>query len=158
MQRLWHQAFQVGIVLKGFDGALEVAGGTALLLTTQAAIQRSIAFLTHGELLEDPHDFLANLLVQAAQHLSIGTQHFAGVYLVGHGIIKIALAIGLLRGLLWSYPLALLFLSAFIIYQLYRLGHTHSITLSLFTAFDFAIVLLIWREWQRAKTRRGLTR
>ncbi len=109
MQRLWHRAFQVGIVLKGFDGALqlEVAGGTALLLATQ----RAVALLIHEDLIEDPHDFLANLLVQTVQHLSIGTQHFAGVYLVGHGIIKIGLAIGLLRGLLWSYPLALLFLN-----------------------------------------------
>jgi uncharacterized membrane protein len=157
LQRLWHRAFQVGIVIKGFDGALEVAGGSALLLTTQPAIQRCIVLLTHGELVENPHDFLANLIGKTAQHLSIDTQHFAGAYLVGHGIIKIGLAIGLLRGLLWSYPVALLFLTVFIIYQLYRLFHTQSITLSLLTAFDFAIVLLIWREWRHAKTCRGLT-
>jgi uncharacterized membrane protein len=150
-QRLWHQAFQVGIVPKGFDGALEVAG-FALLLTTQPTIQRVVALLTGEELIEDPHDFLANLLVQTAQNSSIGTQHFAGVYLAGHGIIKIGLAIGLLRGLLWSHPLALLFLSAFIVYQLCRLLHTHSITLSLLSAFDFVIVLLIWHDWQQART------
>lgn len=152
-QRLYHRAFQIGIVLKGFDGALETAGGTALLLTTRPAIQRIVALLTRHELVEDPHDLLANLLVRAAHHLSIGTQHFAGVYLLGHGVIKISLAVGLLRGWFWSYPAALLFLATFIVYQLYRLLHTHSITLSLFTVFDVAIVLLIWREWHYAKNR-----
>jgi uncharacterized membrane protein len=152
-QRLYHRAFQIGVVLKGFDGALEIAGGAALLLTTHPAIHRIVALLTRQELVEDPHDFLANLLVQAVQHVSISTQYFAGVYLLGHGLIKIGLAVGLLRGWLWSYPAALLFLTTFVIYQMYRLFHTHSVILCLFTVFDVAIALLIWREWQHAKNR-----
>ena len=153
LQTASHRAFQVGVFLKGFDGVLDIVGGAALLLTTQPAIQRAVAFLTHEELIEDPHDFLANLLVRVAQHLSIHTQHFAGLYLLGHGIVKVGLAIGLLRGLLWSYPAALLFLTAFVFYQVYRVIHTFSITLSVLTAFDVAIALLILREWQHAKNR-----
>jgi uncharacterized membrane protein len=154
LEVLSHRAFDVGVILKGIDGVVEFAGGTALLLTSQPAIRHAVSFLTHAELIEDPHDFLANLLVHLSQHLSIHSQHFAGFYLLGHGVIKVGLAIGLLRGALWSYPAALVFLSAFIFYQLYRITHTHSIVLSLVTVFDLIIVGLIWHEWQRMKKMR----
>lgn len=144
---LSRRAFQFGVILKGFDGILELSGGVALLFTSQPVIRRLVGFLTHEELIEDPHDFFANLLVHLSQQLSVQTEHFAGIYLLGHGVIKTGLAIGLLRGVSWSYPAALLFLMAFIFYQLYRISHTHSITLSLLTAFDLVIVGLIWREW-----------
>jgi uncharacterized membrane protein len=151
LEVLSHRAFDIGVILKGFDGILEFGGGTALLLTSQPAIRHAISFLTHEELIEDPHDFLANLLVHMSHNLSIHSQHFAGFYLLGHGAIKVGLAIGLLRGVLWSYPAALLFLTAFISYQLYRITYTHSVVLSLVTLFDLIIVGLIWHEWQRLK-------
>ena len=149
----WHRAFQTGIVLKGLDGILELSGGLGLIFTSQPAIRRLVAFLTHDELIEDPHDFVANLLVRLTQHLSIQTQHFAGIYLLGHGVIKVGLAVGLLRGVSWSYPAALLFLTAFVAYQLYRIVYSHSPTLSFVTAFDLTIVALIWHEWRRRKER-----
>jgi uncharacterized membrane protein len=155
LEVLSHRAFDIGVVLKGFDGILEVGGGAALLLTSQPFIRHAVTFLTHEELIEDPHDFLANLLVQLSQHLSIHSQHFAGIYLLGHGVIKAALAVGLLRGALWSYPAALIFLAAFIVYQIYRVTYTHSIVLSLVTIFDLIVVTLIWHEWRRVKMARS---
>jgi uncharacterized membrane protein len=153
LQTLWHRAFDIGVILKGVDGLLEFIGGTALLVTSQPAIRHVVTFLTHEELIEDPHDFFANLLVRLSQHLSIHTQHFAGFYLLGHGLIKIGLAIGLLRGALWSYPAALAFLTAFVFYQLYRITCSHSILLSLITVFDLIIIGLIWNEWRNVKGR-----
>ena len=151
--RLRHQAFQVGIVFKGLDGALEIIVGAALLLTTLQRIQGIVGSLTNHELIENPKDLLANFAVNKAEHLSTGTLHFSGVYLVCHGIIKVGLAIGLLRGLRWSYPSALLFLAIFVLYQLYRLYHTHSLALVFFTVFDILIVLLISLEWTNARNR-----
>jgi len=147
--RFRHRAFQIGVILKGLDGTLEVVIGAALLVTTLQAVQGIVGFLTRGELIEDPDDFFANLAVNQASHLSTSTQHFAGAYLLGHGIIKVVLAIGLLRGLRWSYPVALLFIVGFIFYQLYRLFHTHSLALGVFTGLDIVIVVLIWLEWKR---------
>jgi len=152
--RFRHRAFQVGIMLKGLDGTLEVVIGAALLVTTLQAVQGIVRLATRGELIEDPNDFFANQAVHQASHLSTSAQHFAGAYLLGHGIIKIVLAVGLLRGLRWSYPTALLILVAFIFYQLYRLYHTHSLALGAFTGLDIVIVQLIWREWKRGAKRR----
>lgn len=146
--RLSHRAFEVGILLKGLDGLLELLGGCALLLTNQHAIRRAVAWLTRTELLEDPHDFVANHLIVLARHLSIGTQHFASAYLIAHGTIKLGLVIGLLRGVRGAYPVALMVLTAFIGYQCYRLAHGSSAALLLFTAIDIVVVLLIARGWR----------
>lgn len=150
---LFHRAYQIGIILKGVDGVLEIAAGMALLLTTQPAIQHVIALLTREELVEDPRDLLANYLMRMARHLSIGMQHFASIYLLVHGIVKAGLVICLLRGWHWAYPVALLLLTAFIFYQVYRLTQTPSLPLYFLTALDVVIVVLVWREWRWRPTR-----
>ena len=146
---IYHRAFDIGILLKGFDGLLELIGGIALLLTNQPAIRTVVAWLTHKELIEDPGDVVANHLVHIAKQLSMDTQHFAGIYLLAHGVIKMGLVAGLLRGSRWSYPAAVAVLTAFIGYQGYRLLHTPLISLGLLTALDVAVVLLIVHEWRR---------
>jgi uncharacterized membrane protein len=149
---LAHRAFQVGVILKGLDGLVEAVGGLALLIINKPEIQQLVRLLTYNELSEDPNDFVANLLIHTSQRLSIRTQHFAGLYLLGYGVIKLGLTAGLLRGLRWSYPVALVILTLFVAYQVYRIMHTHSVVLSLLTLLDVAIVLLIFREWRSTKS------
>ncbi len=148
---IYHRLFDVGIILKGIDGVLELLGGAALLWSTQPMILGVVSWLTQQELLEDPGDFVANHLVHVARQLSVGTLHFAGIYLLAHGVIKIGLVAGLLRGARWSYPAATVFLTALIGYQCYRLAHTASISLTLLTVLDSVIVLLIVREWRQRR-------
>ncbi len=146
--RIAHRAFLAGMVFKGVDGCLELIGAAALLLTTRLEIQRVVAWLAREELVEDPRDFLASHAVHMAQHLTAGTQHFAAAYLLVHGAIKVALVVGLLRGLRWMFPVALVVLTGFIGYQLYRLAHVPSWALGLFTLIDAVVIALIWREWR----------
>lgn len=143
-----HRAFKLGILIKGIDGLLELAGGSALLLTSRPAIRQAVALLTRHELIEDPGDVVANHLIHLAQQLSLGTRYFAGIYLLAHGVVKIAMVAGLLRGKRWSYPLAVLLLTAFIGYQIYRLFHQVSPGLGLLTVIDIAVLGLIVREWR----------
>lgn len=146
--RLAHRAFLAGMLFKGVDGCLELIGAIALLLTTRREIQHIVAWLTRQELAEDPTDFLATHAGNAAHHLTAGTQHFAAAYLLVHGAIKVALVAGLLRGLQWMFPVALVVLTGFIGYQLYRLTHIPSLLLGLLTLIDAAVVLLIAWEWR----------
>lgn len=124
------------------------------MMTSRPTIRHLVQLLTHDELVEDPNDVIANFLVHASRHISTNTQHFAAVYLFVHGVIKIGLSIGLLRGVLWTYPTAVALLSALIAYQLYRISFSHSIILALVTVFDVVIVALIWREWRHARGQR----
>lgn len=148
---LAHRAFQVGVVLKGLDSLIEVIGGIALLVTIKPEIEQLVRLLTRDELSEDPDDLVANSLIRISRRLSVQSQHFAGCYLIGHGAIKLGLAIGLLRGVHWAYPAALIILTLFIVYQFYRITYTHSLMLLLFTLLDVVIVLLIFREWRSTK-------
>ena len=146
---LYHRAFDVGIVLKGFDGLFELVAGGILLLTTQSALLGIAHWFTRQELIEDPDDFLANHLLLLIQKLSIGSWHFAGAYLLGHGLVKLGLVLGLWRGARWAYPTAMAVLTAFIAYQCYRWLHHASLFLALLTVLDVVIVLLIGIEWRR---------
>ena len=148
-QLLYHRAFDVGIVLKGLDGLFEVVAGGILLLTAQPALLGFAHWLTRQELIEDPGDFLANHLMQLTQKLSIDSWHFAGAYLLGHGVVKLGLVLGLWRGARWAYPAAMAILTAFIAYQCYRWLLHASLFLALLTLLDIVIVLLIGIEWRR---------
>jgi uncharacterized membrane protein len=148
-----HRLFEVGIIIKGVDGVLEIIGGVLFLFVSPRALNSVVILLTAHELSEDRHDWIATWLRHAVENLSSDTKLFAGVYLLVHGLIKVFLVGGLLREKLWAYPTALGMLGAFILYQLYRLTHTHSLALLAFTVFDIVIVFLVWREYQ---TRRRL--
>lgn len=149
-----HLLFKVGVVIKGIDGALEILAGIAFCFTSTAALRHLVDALTQGELQEDPNDFIANHLVNFFHQLSVGTEHFAAAYLIIYGVTKVGLAVGLLRGKLWAYPAALVILGALLCYQIYRFSHNHSLGLASVSLVDFAILIVIWRDYQMLKARR----
>lgn len=140
--------FYVSIWLKGVHAVFEIIGGIALLLTSPAFILQVVATVTQDEMGEDPNDFVANTLLSAVQRISVSSQHFAALYLLSHGAVKIFLVIGLLRNRSWAYPAALAVFGAFILYQVYRFCLTHSLGLVALTVFDLAVMWLIWREYR----------
>lgn len=86
--------------------------------------------------------------MEFAAHFSVSSQHFYAFYLLSHGLVKIALVVGLLRNRLWAYPASLVVMSLFIVYQLYRYSYTHSAALIVLSVFDVAVIGLIWHEYR----------
>ena len=148
---LLDRAFLVGIVLKGLDGVLEVLGGLLLLVVSPTTIDRAIKTLSQHELSEDPHDFLATHVLHVAGTLSGSSLRFGAAYLLSHGVVKIVLVAALLRNKLWAYPWMIVFLVAFIVYQVYRMTFAPSIGLVLLTIFDMVVVWLTYREYQKQR-------
>lgn len=146
--RLSHRFFRLGVWVKGLDGILEVIGGTLFLLASRSQLSQWVVALTQHELNEDPRDVIANLLRQGVTHLSHNTKLFGSIYLLVHGCIKIVLVAGLLRNEYMVYPIALIVLSGFILYQIYRLSIGFTLGLGLLTVLDVIIVLLIWNEYR----------
>jgi len=147
--------FKIGLVLKGLDGILEVAGGILLLFLSPQAIQHLARMLTAHELSEDPHDLIARYLLHTTAHLNTAITIFGAIYLLSHGIAKIVLVALVLRDKLWAYPWLIVLLLAFIAYQLYRITAVHfSIGLTLLTIFDAFLVWLTWREYRAKRDRR----
>jgi uncharacterized membrane protein len=143
------RAFAAGIILKALNGVLEFAGGLLLLVVPPATINRLVAAITQTELSEDSRDFVATHLTAAAGHLTLSTAHFDALYLISHALVKIVLAIAVLKGKLWAYPWMIAFLAAFIVYQLYRMTFAPSAGLAALTAFDVIIAGLTFIEYRR---------
>jgi uncharacterized membrane protein len=148
---LLDRAFLIGIVLKGLDGCLEVIGGLLLLAVSPTTIDTLARALTQHELSEDPHDLLANHLLHYTGNLTGSVVHFGAAYLLSHGAVKIVLVAAVLKNYLWAYPLMIVFLLAFIGYQLYRLTFAPSVGLVALTVFDAGVTWLTWREYQRQR-------
>jgi uncharacterized membrane protein len=146
------QTFEIGIILKGLDGVLEVIGGLLLLMVSPATINRVVTSLTQHELSEDPHDFLANHLLRTAHGLTGSAVLFGAVYLLAHGLVKVILVAALLKNQLWAYPWTIAFLGVFIVYQLYRLRMRPSLGLAALTVFDAVIAWLTYREYRKQLT------
>jgi len=148
-----HIAFQIAILLKGLDGLLEIAAGLVFSIVRPEGISRFVFFLTHGELAEDPGDFLSNQLVAAAHLLTPGTELFLVFYLFVHGAVKVFLVGSLWHNKAWAYPASLGVLSVFLFYQIFRVALSHSPLLLVFSVVDAVIIWLIWRDWQGIKRR-----
>jgi uncharacterized membrane protein len=146
---LLDQTFEVGIILKGLDGVLEVIGGLLLLVVSPATIDRVVTSLTQHELSEDPHDFLATHLLKTAHGLTGSAVLFGAAYLLAHGAVKVVLVAALLTNRLWAYPWMVGFLGVFIAYQAYRLRLKPSVGLTTLTVFDAVIAWLTYREYHK---------
>jgi uncharacterized membrane protein len=152
-QPLRERLFRISVLLKGLNAGLEMIGGTVLFAVSPAFILRTVALLTQDEITEDPRDLVANALRRAVSHLSPASQHFAAIYLLIHGVIKIGLVGALLKRVLWAYPIAVLVFGAFIVYQLYRFTLTHGLGLIALSLFDLVVIWLIFVEYRALKRR-----
>jgi uncharacterized membrane protein len=151
---LLDRTFEIGIILKGLDGVLEVIGGVLLLAVSPATINRITGALTQHELSEDPRDLIATHLLRLSHGLTGSAIGFAAAYLLLHGIVKVVLVLALLRNKIWAYPWTIAFLVAFIGYQLYRIALHPTLGLTALTVFDALIAWLTWREYQKQRTAR----
>jgi uncharacterized membrane protein len=149
-------AFDVGVILKGIDGILEIVGGLFLLLVPLRDIRRFLIWVTGRELSKDPKDFIATRLVHLANTLSVSGYRLTIAYLLIHGIVKVFLVYMLLRRRLWAYPTAIAVFAAFGVYQVYQFTISHSALLIALTVLDAAVIFLTVWEY-RILTRRERT-
>lgn len=97
-QSVLHRVFVVGLWAKAIDGVLELVGGVLLLLIPPATLNALVIALTQHELVEDPQDWLAMTLRHAAAQLSVDSRLFGAIYLLAHGLVKLGVVAGVLRG------------------------------------------------------------
>jgi uncharacterized membrane protein len=151
-KRAAHAAFEIGIIFKGVDGVLEIAGAALLWLVRPEQLHRVVALLTQHELSEDPRDLIARALAQGVEHLTGGGRGFAAVYLLSHGVLKVWLVWALLKKKLWAYPVAILVFVGFGVYQMYRYAYSHSAAMLALTVLDVFVIALTFVEYRRLRT------
>lgn len=144
--------FEGGIVLKGISGLLEFIGGLLLLFISPSTMHNWLVLITQKELLEDPRDKVANLLLHSTQHITSSSRAFAIIYLWIHAAVKLIAVIGILKNQLWAYPFSLVALGCLMIYQLYSIVFIKpSLGMIALTIFDIFILWLISREYKKVR-------
>ena len=143
------RTFRGSIALKGLHAIFETIVGTVLFVMPRSAINNVVWRIGRLDLISrNPHDLIGSPLRHLGDSLAGGGRHFAAIYLLSHGLVKLILVIELFRNRLWAYPLMVVMLSAFIAYQCYRYSITHSPLMMLLTIFDLGVLALTWIEYR----------
>jgi Predicted membrane protein len=145
---LIHISFEIGLLLKGIDGIVEIIGGFLLLIISPNQIHTLINKISQHELSEDPNDILIRFIIKLSNDYSVSTQVFSAIYLFSHGIIKLLIIYLLNKKKYWAYPLSIAFLVLFIFYQSYRYINTRSIWLNVLSIFDIMMIYLTYSEYK----------
>lgn len=152
-EKRMHWVFETSLWIKALFALSEVLAGFAAYLVPKQVILSIVLRITGNEITEDPQDVIAGFLLNAVQHLSVGSKEFAAIYLLAHGVIKLWLIVGLIRERLWYFPVSMVAFGLFIVYQLYRYTYTHSIWLVLLSMLDLGVILLTWHEYRYIKSK-----
>lgn len=147
-QRLLHWLFEVSLVIKGLLCSAEAVAGLGLLFAPNPQVARLVFWLTHLEISERPTDSLASWTRRGVEQFPVGTQHFYGWYLLAHGGLKLTMVIMLWARVLWAYPVAMVVLGGFVMYQLLEFSHTGSPFLLLLSFFDLMMIVLVGHEYR----------
>lgn len=148
---LLDRTFHAGITLKGIGGVMETIGGVLLWFISPASMSETVQFLFLQEFARNPDGFFTTHVLKESSKLAHMDPTFASLYLISHGVIKVAVVVCLWMNKLWAYPLTILVFAAFCVYQIHRYLHTHAISLVLLTIFDIFLIYLTWREYLEQK-------
>jgi uncharacterized membrane protein len=147
--------FRIALLVKAIDGAVELIAAVVLLLISGATVHRLIDDVLSHDLLGPPDGSLARHFVAGTAEFASGNRTFAVVYLGLHGVVKLALVAALLRKWMPAYPVAVVVLGLFVVYEIYRATQTGSVLLPVLAAVDIAIIVMIVREYRLLRATRA---
>ncbi len=150
-----HEAFELGLIIKGFISFIEILGGIFLYFLNTNDVLNWFLNVTSSEVLEGGNHFFINYVTNFLQNFSVGTQHFAALYLFSHGLVKLLIVLGLYQKRVWVYPLSIVIFSGFTIYQFYLFFIGPSIGVFVIGILDILVVLLTMHEYKHLKNKFG---
>src|SRR5437763_3842 len=127
--------FAFSVSLKGLHATIEIIGGIALALFNTDRIIRWLYQTGEGK-----PDWIQQGLTRFANAFTGQEHDYYVFFLVSHGVVNMALVVGLLREKLWAYPATLAVLTLFIAYQLFRFSHVHDPGLIVFSVLDVIVM------------------
>lgn len=129
-------------------GFVRLIFGLILLKVVGTPISGIFYSLMSHELTQDPNDVFIQITSPLLQHFPVTVTYFAAIYFIFWGILDVLLSIQLLKHRIWAFPVTIFLIVSFIVYELYRFAHTHSIILLSIIFIDLIVVTLIYREYK----------
>lgn len=145
--------YNVGIAVKGFDGVVELVAGI-LLWADPGLLHRTLHALL-GEAQESNSrmmQFVAEHVARIDADLTRSGLVFFVLFLILHGVVKVALVVALFAKWRWAYPWAIGALAIFLVYQVYAYIKQPSIAMAIFSLIDALIVWLVYKEYREIST------
>lgn len=130
--------FVLSVLGKGIGGMLQLIAGLLLIVINVSTLHQWLQPIAH-------------LDIDVAHGITDQQKWFGVAYFLSHGIVRVGLAIALLREKLWAYPAAMLVLAGFIAYQSWLMLSHPSVYLLALTLFDLLIVGLTRYEYLKLK-------
>ncbi|MBS0122771.1 DUF2127 domain-containing protein [Thetidibacter halocola] len=146
MDRLVEYAYRLSLVGKGALGLTQLIGALGLWLAPESALPALVDWLTRHELAQDPVDPIALGLQHWAASLTLGSDQFYAIYLLGHGTLNFSVVVALLLSLPGAFRVSLIVLGSFIAYQVYSYGMAPDPALLVLTAIDLVVIVLVVLE------------
>lgn len=133
-------------------GILRIIFGITLLNVVGLPLADVLRTLMSHELVEGPHDILfaigSHLLGLLATH-PLYISYFIAIYFIFWGTMDVVLSHNLLKHRLWTFPVSFAVIGLFMLYEVIRFTHTHSLILLGVLIIDAGILLLIGREYKK---------
>lgn len=148
------RAFRISLIVKGFDGALQLIGGVAVLFVEPGTLSRWFRYLTRYLLHRNPHNSESNFIHSAAQQFGFSVEILICIYLLSHGVIKVLLVYGLLKGKLWVFPAALTGFGFFLAVEVYRISEHFYWGILILMCVDVFVITMVILEYLKVKKKK----
>ena len=141
--------YDIGVGIKGIDGAVELFAG--VLLWVAPGVLHATLQLLLGEA-QERHTHLARFVVENIARidadLAKGGLTVVIIFLLLHGVVKVALVVALFKQWRWAYPWAIAVLGMFLAYQVYVFVKHPTPAMALFSLLDAIIIWLVYKEYR----------
>ena len=143
--------FRLGMWWRIFYGILRVILSFMLLRVVGIPFADIFLNLMQHEVIVDKADFLVRTISPILEHFSFTVTYFLVTYLIFWGVIDIVLSISMLRHRLWAFPISIYSIGLFVLYEIYRYTHTHSLVLLWVIFIDIVLIWLIRKEYTKLR-------
>ena len=151
---LGSRLFIIGMWWRIGYGFLRILFGLALLKVVGDPLIDVLKNLMSYELLEDPSDILYSFVTHTLTVHPLYVSYFLAFYFIFWGVVDMVLSYHLIKHRLWAFPVSFVLIGGFILYEIIRFTHTHSYILLGIIILDSFILWLIWREYQKMKSKK----
>ena len=151
-EKVEHNLFSTVMWIRIIYGLVRVVFGLALLRIVGMSFLDILNYLLDKEIVFNTLNFIYTFTVNWLEHNPMYVTYFLASYFIFWGTLDTVLSYNLLKDKHWAFPVSLVLIVVFVIYEIFRFTHTHSLMLLWIIIFDIFLFWLIKREYNRVKT------
>ena len=140
--------FLVSIFIKGAISFVECVAGVAAFFVPLPQFFKATLDIVASVLGSSLSALIIPHLEKIVSEVTAMSVGFIGLYLLSRGLIKLVLIIAMLKNELRAYPLSLIVIGGFVLYQCYQIATHGSLGVVVLTIFDLIVMYFIWREYK----------